>query len=180
MIGLVLAPLIALAVWRWPVTAPRILAGLAVALVLLMPAAVGAVRSLFDYGEIEQRLPKTDALRMDYWSHAIDWIGLHPLRGWGLDASRMFGPGIILHPHNAPLQIWLELGAVGAVAAAAFWGYVFAGLSRPTPSLSAAAAAASIAVYLLFGVNFGVWQEWWLALGALVAVMAVMCAKAEP
>ena len=180
-IGLALAPLTALAVWRWPAAAPKVLAGLAAALVLIMPALVWAVRHFFDYGEIENRMPKTDSLRMDYWSHAIDWIGLHPVRGWGLESSRMFGPGIILHPHNVPLQIWLELGAIGAIAAAAFWGVALARLSRPAPSLAAAATAASAAVYLLFGVNFGVWQEWWLALGALVAMLGVMNAnRAEP
>jgi O-antigen ligase len=89
----------------------------------------------------------------------------------------MFGPGIVLHPHNGPLQIWLELGAVGAVAAAAFWGLALARLSRPAPSLAAAATAACAAVYLLSSVNFGVWQEWWLALGALIAVFAVMNAS---
>jgi hypothetical protein len=29
--------------------------------------------------------------------------------------------------------------------------------------------------YLLFGlVNFGIWQEWWLALGALCAILAIL------
>jgi hypothetical protein len=40
-----------------------------------------------------------------------------------------------------------------------------------------AAAAASAAVYLLFGaLNFGVWQEWWLALGAYLAVLTALAA----
>jgi O-antigen ligase len=175
-IGLVLAPLTALLVWRWPSAAPKALAGLVATLFLVMPGLVWGVRRSFDYTALEDRLPKTDSLRMDYWSHAIDWLALHPVRGWGLEASRMFGPGIVLHPHNVPLQIWLELGAIGAVAAAAFWGLVFARLSRPAPSLAAAATAASAMVYVLFGVNFGVWQEWWLGLGALVAMLAVMTA----
>jgi O-antigen ligase len=176
-VGLALAPLTALVVWRWPATAPKVLAGLAATLFLVMPGLVWAVRRSFDYAALENSLPKTDSLRMDYWSHAIDWLAIHPLRGWGLEASRMFGPGIVLHPHNVPLQIWLELGAVGAIAAAAFWGLAFARLSRPAPSLAAAATAASAVVYVLFGVNFGVWQEWWLGLGALVATLAVMVAE---
>jgi len=134
---------------------------------------VWIVRRTFDYPALERAMPKTDSMRLDYWSHAVDWIALRPLRGWGLDASRMFGPGIKLHPHNVPLQIWMELGVVGAVAAAALWFVAFMRLSGPTRSLGAGAAAASAVVYLLFGLNFGVWQEWWLALGALVAAMAV-------
>lgn len=174
MLGLVLAPVAALAIWRWPQGAPRLMALAAAGLFLLTPLAVGAVRHFFDYAAIRQALPKTDSMRMGYWSHAVDWIGDRPLRGWGLDASRAFGPGIVLHPHNNPLQIWLELGAIGAVVAAAFWGVVLSRLSRPTPDLATAATAACAAAYLLFGVNFGVWQDWWLALGALVAMLSVM------
>jgi O-antigen ligase len=116
-------------------------------------------------------------MRLGYWSHAIDWIKLRPLQGWGLEASRMFGPGIVLHPHNNPLQVWLELGAIGAITAAAFWGVVLSRLARPWSNMTAAASAACCSVYLLFGVNFGVWQEWWLALGALVALLTVANAQ---
>jgi O-antigen ligase len=171
-VGLVLAPVVALGVWLWPRVGPRILAGLAAVLFLAMPAIVWAARRAFDYAALERDVPKTDSMRMDYWSHAIDWIALRPLKGWGLDASRAFGPGIKLHPHNVPLQVWLELGVVGAVLAAAFWSLALARLSQPTRNLRAAATAACAALYLLFGVNFGVWQEWWLALGALLALLS--------
>jgi O-antigen ligase len=173
-LSLILTPLAALIVWRWPQGGPKLMAAAAVALFLGAPLAVWAVRHVFDYAAIQNALPKTDAMRMGYWSHAIDWIRLRPVRGWGLEASRMFGPGIVMHPHNNPLQIWMELGAIGAVTAAAFWGVAFSRLSRPTPNLGAAATAACASAYLLFGVNFGVWEEWWVALGALIAVMAVM------
>ena len=87
----------------------------------------------------------------------------------------MFAPGIKLHPHDGALQIWLELGAVGAVAAAVFWGVTLLRLSRPVRDAANAATAACAAVYLLFGaLNFGLWQEWWLALGALIVALAAM------
>ncbi|HEX4095561.1 MAG TPA: O-antigen ligase family protein, partial [Caulobacteraceae bacterium] len=143
-------------------------------LFLSMPLVVWSVRHFFNYQAIQNALPLTDSMRLGYWSHAIDWIRARPFRGWGLDASRMFGPGIRLHPHNNPLQVWMELGVIGAVLAAAFWVVVLSGLSRAKPSLAMAATAACAAVYLLFGVNFGVWQEWWLGLGAVVAMLAVM------
>ena len=173
-LGLLLAPLAGLLVWAWPRLAPRLMAAGAAGLFLLTPAAVWATRHFLDYEAIRRALPKTDSMRLGYWSHAIDWIHDQPLRGWGLDASRVFGPGIVLHPHNNPLQVWLELGAIGAVAAAAFWGVVLSRLSRQDRDLATAATAACAAAYLLFGVNFGVWQDWWLGLGALVALLAVM------
>lgn len=119
------------------------------------------------------QLPQSWAERVSYWLHAAQRIAEHPLRGWGLDASRTFAPQIQLHPHNGPLQAWLELGSLGALALAAFWLLAFRRLGRGEGrDLVAAAAGASAAVYLLFGfVNFGLWQEWWLALGAMLAVI---------
>lgn len=171
LLGLVVGPVAGLMVWLWPRLGPKALAAVAAAIFLSMPAAVWSIRHYLNWGALEAALPKSDSMRMDYWSHAIDWIWMRPLRGWGLDASRSFGPGIKLHPHNQPLQVWMELGVIGAILAAAFWGVAFAGLSRPRRDLTAAAAAASAAVYILFGVNFGVWQEWWLGLGAMVALL---------
>ena len=174
-IALVAAPLAGLAVWRWPSGAPRLMALAAAAMFLFTPLVVWAVRRFADYEAIELAIPKSYAQRMGYWSHAIDWIAVRPVRGWGLDASRMFAPGIRLHPHDGALQVWLELGAVGAITAAAFWGVSLLRLARPARDAAAAAAAACAAVYLLFGaLNFGLWQEWWLALGALIVAFAAL------
>lgn len=173
-LGLIVAPLAAIVVWRWPVGGPRTLAVVAAALFITMPLVIWGVRAQFNYAALQAALPQTDAIRLGYWSHALDWIRAQPFRGWGLDASRSFSPGIRLHPHNQPLQVWMELGVVGAVLAAAFWGVALAGLARPKARLTVGAAAASASVFLLFGVNFGLWQEWWLGLGALVAMLTVL------
>ncbi len=158
-----------LAAWRWPRAAPIGL-GVAAALhVLIMPL----VMVLLVNSGIAVATPQSWAERLVYWAHAVDWWVLHPLRGWGLDASRAFGPGIQLHPHNGALQLWLELGVLGAFAGAAAWALMLRRLAKPAPDLVAAGALASAAVYLLFGaVSFGLWQEWWLAVGALVACVA--------
>jgi O-antigen ligase len=172
---------VGLAAWRWPRGTPKALAGSIAAFFLLAPALMWLVKRSGDVEAMQAALPPSWSQRLGYWSHAADWIGDKPLQGWGLDASRMFAPGIQLHPHDDALQVWLELGLVGAVAAAAFWGLTLARLSRPTRDLTTAATAASLAAYLLFGgVNFGVWQEWWLALGALVAVLVALHRRAAP
>lgn len=179
-IAVLLASLVGLAVWRWPAAAPRIVGGIAAALCITMPALVWLVRRIGVYETLQQSVPLSWGMRMSYWSHAVDWIGDHPLRGWGLDASRMFAPGIQLHPHNGELQVWLELGALGALAAAAFWWLALRRLARPEADLASAAITASAGVYLLFGgLNFGIWQEWWLGLGALVAALGAMLVRQE-
>ena len=120
------------------------------------------------------------AIRLDIWRFAVARILEHPFFGWGLDASRMFSPNIPLHTHDAAIQIWLELGAVGAVLACLFWAWVVVQIdkleARDRPA--AAAAAAAVAAYLTIGaLSFGVWQEWWLALGALTAAVCMALAK---
>jgi O-antigen ligase len=168
-----LAGAVVLATLRWPADAPRALGSLAAVAYIVMPAVVIAGRAAAQALHLSPTLPLSWAMRLGYWTHAADWIGDHPVRGWGLEASREFGPGIVLHPHNGPLQVWLELGAVGALMAAAVWWLALSKLTREKPDLVAAAATASAAVYLLFGgVNFGLWQEWWLALAALAAAVA--------
>ncbi|MDO9430728.1 MAG: O-antigen ligase family protein [Phenylobacterium sp.] len=179
-LALVVSVLFGLAVYRWPVVAPRVLGGMAALLFLTAPGVVWLTRKLGWFQEVEASVSLSWSQRMGYWRHAGDWIGDHPLRGWGLEASREFAPGIILHPHNAALQIWLELGLIGAMSAAVFWGAVLAGLSRPERDVGRAAAAATAGAYLVFSaVSFGVWQEWWLALGA-VAAAACMALLHQP
>jgi O-antigen ligase len=174
-IAIVLSALVLPAALRWPKAAPRTLGGLAVIYVLAAPLVVWLVRASGDYLQIEHAIPLSWAERMGYWSHAVDWIKDHPLRGWGLEASRMFGPGIVLHPHDDALQVWLELGGLGAVLVAGLWWSMLRRLARARADVGAAGAASAASVYLLFGaLNFDTWHEWWLALGALVAVAAAL------
>jgi O-antigen ligase len=170
-----------LVVWLWPRVGPRVIAGGAAALTFLMPAIIWAARATGHYGEYEQKLQLSWSTRMVYWSHAIDLIARHPLKGLGLDSSRTLGPDMGLHPHNGALQVWLELGLPGAVAAATFWGLSLMRLSRRQPDLEMAGVAGSAAAFLLFSwVNYGLWQQWWLALGAYVVVIAAMLSHRDP
>lgn len=164
-----------LLVWSRPTLGPRLIAGAAAAFSLLMPGLIWMVRATGDYGVLEHDVPLSWSARMNYWSHTIDWISQEPVRGWGLDASRAMGSGISLHPHNGALQLWLELGLIGAVTAAAFWGLCFIRLEREEPDLAMSAVAGSAVAFLLFAwINYGVWQQWWMALGALIPVIAAM------
>jgi O-antigen ligase len=75
-----------------------------------------------------------------------------------------------LHPHNNALQVWLELGAVGAVLAAALVALLMlaAGASPVAPAALGAAVAGAITGQL----SFGAWQAWWIASVVLAAVVA--------
>jgi hypothetical protein len=182
------APLVALPVcsaamlivWLWPRIGPKIFGSVIAAVWLVMPFLVWGVRETGRYGLFEQEVPPSWAARMSYWSHAVDRILLRPLEGWGLDASRTMAPDIVLHPHNTALQVWLELGLPGAVGAATFWGLSTFRLSRRQPDLEMAAVAGSVAAYLLLSwLTYGQWQQWWVAIGVYISVIAAMLSSSS-
>lgn len=123
--------------------------------------------------------PSWDA-RLNIWAFAANQIVEHALRGWGIDASRIFGNAIPLHTHNAALQLWLELGALGAALAAAFFAWILYRIVAWTGEnrRDGAMAAASLTSYVMIGgLSFGVWQEWWLALGVIAAIACTIAQK---
>jgi len=182
----VLAALAAgLLVWIAVQLLGRLAAGSLIALVaapfVFAPLLVlsGVQRGVF--ATLHRLVPASWDARLDIWAFAAGNIQHHPLRGWGLDASRTFGPAIPLHTHNAPLQIWLELGAVGAALVGVFFAWLAYGILRMTARSrgNGAMAAAALTTYIVIGgLSFGVWQEWWLALGALTLIACNLATRA--
>jgi O-antigen ligase len=120
--------------------------------------------------------------RLDIWAFASAKVTEKPWMGWGLDASRTFEAAIPVHTHDAALQIWLELGAVGALLAALFWMTMWAAVEsmvRRDRRLGAVWAATAVAYLTIGAVSFGVWQEWWLTLGVLALVACTCLARAR-
>ena len=144
--------------------------------------------------------PRTWEHRVGMWSYAAAEISSVGLLGAGYDASRVLAdrgdiigdiaPGaspavaemeaMRLHPHNAVLQIWLELGAPGVAALMLVLAGIGAAFLRARASVPsrAGAAGALAAMSVPFLVGFGVWQGWWLATLGLVAASAVLTARA--
>ncbi len=136
-----------------------------------------------DGGEL---LPFSGRHRLEIWRFASERILEHPLAGWGFnvarvfpDADRILDPAsgamqMPLHPHNAALQWWLELGLPGAVAGAvAILLLALAAARLPTPATRAAALALLASALVVSMLSYGAWQNWWLAaLGLAAAAMA--------
>ena len=142
------------------------------------------------------------AERILIWNFVDRNIRERPILGWGLDASRRMPGGkervwvttcdappdapfpsinsevLPLHPHNAVLQIWLELGGVGVLAAlfglvASLWRFY-----RAHPGRSAAALTAMVVAALPVAlISFGIWQEWWVAVLLLNAALGAALAQ---
>lgn len=130
--------------------------------------------------------------RLEIWSFVGGKIAEKPVFGWGLDSSRAIPGGIDvipgapsgqqwlpLHPHNAALQLWLELGAPGALLFALFVAWVWLALASVAwPPLYAAAAGSSLVTALIVGFgSYGVWQEWWIATEFLTLFTILVMAR---
>ena len=161
---------IALALGATVICAPLIVAG-----ALALPSLEEAIAGQGSFGH-----------RMRIWEYATGMIANHPVLGLGLDASRHLATGgtgtganadlMPLHPHNVPIQIWLELGAIGALIGAAFFAAVCRAVASAVKYRSGRAIliGAIVCATCIIGLSYGAWQWWWLSTLWLVA--AISCA----
>ena len=130
--------------------------------------------------------------RLQIWSFVGDRIAEKPLFGWGLDSARAIPGGnqripygylgqtmLPLHPHNAPLQLWLELGLPGALLAGVLIAGVWLALGKvPWPRLYAAAAGGSLVTALVVALgSYGAWQEWFISSEFLTLFLIIVMAR---
>lgn len=166
-----------MAAWR-PVVRPILIAGTAF-VILLTPLGP---QTIFDPLEMAQNqlLPNPMVHRFHIWKFASDKISEKPITGHGLNASRTmaepsqratdkvrgdYGELLPLHPHNFSIQVWLELGAVGAVLLAIAIGFLiqwFAGATQSRSRATIFTGQFCVAAVLL-SFSIGVWQGWFLA-----------------
>lgn len=182
--ALVVSTVVFVAVRLWGRVALMIWLGVLLLYLLAAPLLVQGLGAVAQIHPAPGDRVESWAIRLDIWRFTVERIMERPFFGWGLDASRMFSPNIPLHTHSAALQIWLELGAVGASLAALFWVWIgtrLDALESQDRNLAAAACACASAYLTIGALSFGVWQEWWLALGALaVAACAALRAARRP
>jgi O-antigen ligase len=130
--------------------------------------------------------------RLEIWSFVGGRIAERPLLGWGLDSSRAIPGGteltpegrawLPLHPHNVPLQLWLELGVPGAALLALFAAWIWLAIGRVRwPRPYAAAAAGSLAAGFTIALGaYGAWEEWWIASEFIAAFLIIATARLLP
>ena len=144
--------------------------------------------------------------RLLIWKTAGERIFERPFAGHGMDTSRaLYGQKdkterifydragnpvwwtgalepIPLHPHNAVLQIWLELGLVGAAGLALLLAATLRALARSR--LARADKAACFALFTtgltMASVSYGIWQGWWLGALWLTVAFAAASARGQP
>ena len=127
-------------------------------------------------------VPATVLHRVEIWHATATAILDRPLLGHGVDATRELDLAAIgarpyqlltanpIHPHSLVLQLWLDLGLVGVVAAGLLlWCTIRRVTALPDPWRSAALAAAAAGVFTAL-VSYGIWQETWLCIAAITVL----------
>jgi O-antigen ligase len=184
--------------------APRAAAGVLTAIVVLIIVAAPFAAARIPPSEIlQQQWPfnveqttagksavRSGQHRLLIWQFTAERIADKPLFGWGFNASRRLPggdvvvigglPALPLHPHNAALQWWVELGAIGAALGAAIVLLAGGALRRVPDPRSAAIGVALFASSATIGcMSFGVWQSWWIAALALAAAFQVTTTRGD-
>ncbi len=67
------------------------------------------------------------------------------------------------HPHNIFLELWVELGLIGAIAGLGVGTWLFTELGAMEPRLMAPRLALLVSVVGVGLVGLSAWQPWWLA-----------------
>ncbi|MBL6931626.1 MAG: O-antigen ligase family protein [Rhodospirillales bacterium] len=186
---------VAVACW-----APRIATvGLMTVLVigiLAGPAVLKETPPLQKYVDVLPQLPNSTYHRLIIWEEVVDRIWQRPVIGFGFDSSRgmtdaktsqdfsltyrgkriyeIHSEPIPLHPHNAALQVWLELGGLGATLYTAIL-LVLVRLVGRSNSFQGAVGLGTLttAIFISF-TAYGAWQSWWQATLWMVAAVVAL------
>ncbi len=176
--------------WMLPRSARRLaMAAVLIAVLGILPIA----RTLYSAGGTEwEALGVTARHRVEIWYFTTEFVAERPIFGHGMAASRAIenrgiqsqfqepGQSIIpLHPHNVFLQVWLELGIVGAAAALAFGLAVVRVMVRLPAPAQIFAIGQFMTTIAMLSVAYGAWQSWWVA-GLLSAALATVLAARKP
>jgi len=178
-----------IAALTWPRWIPRMICVAITIGVLTAPFIPGLLPNPLVSNKNLEWFSPSSAHRILIWKNTVGHIKQKPLLGSGLDATRglysakdrikynfpsslsngvayqvKYEP-IPLHSHNAVLQVWLELGAIGALIGI---GVLISILHAIDRGLSLRIyRATSIGMFstalTLACISFGIWQSWWLS-----------------
>lgn len=125
--------------------------------------------------------------RLQIWDYMTARVLERPLEGWGLASAKSVpiratelasyvgfdDKGI--YPHNQWLQLWVELGALGAAAGLAFAWLVLARIRRLPPPARPFALAAFASAMAVAGANYEITTDsWWAALAACAILFGIL------
>jgi O-antigen ligase len=184
---------------RWPGASGIALAAIVFALFVGAPFAESVSNGVSNLLDSVGFTESTIRHRLDIWAFVSERVAGRPLTGWGLDSSRAIPGGqalitndagetpnllatrLPLHPHNATLQFWVELGLPGALMAALIVSSTILAAARVANDFAVRGAllAAITAALVVSQMSFGIWQGWWLSTLWLLAAFVIATGSHE-
>ncbi len=169
-----------------PVLAGRLVVWGGALVILAQPFLVLAIEWVDPSRSFDIEVASVGA-RLDIWIAVAHKTMEAPFFGHGLEATRSItdwtneflyfaGPDIP-HPHNGILQVWIEMGLVGALMTALIWVGLTRSIDQFKPDDHPALLALASAVLVVVGVSHGLWQSWWL--WGVFGVVAVTLTQAR-
>ena len=185
-VALVGSLVVFLLAWKWRRLAIKALAVLwCAAFVVVVPASFLAYESGLHFADW---LPKSARARVILWQYTAEQTLNRPILGAGVNSTPFLskqqkeaGPreqpkGFVYprtlghHSHDLFLQVWHELGSVGALLFA-IAGTAVALLIFSLPAVTQPFACAAFAAFALVGAfAWGIWQSWFMCAVALLPI----------
>lgn len=182
----------ALAALRGRLVARLLTAGL-IAIVCIQPYFGTLAATLLPDRLLDVTAEAHSRERIAIWQSFEAVVRQRPMTGLGFGTSAVAGQSAAAshvaperkemlgasHAHNAPLQVWVELGLPGT--ALLIWALVFVGRRLETATVhSRIVGSALLASVSAVGmVGHGAWQGWWIAAVGLACALLSIPAQAD-
>jgi O-antigen ligase len=171
--------------WIAPRLTAILLAWGTAAYVVVLPVALHLVAAR--RAALAAFLKHSGVNRLEIWDYMTARVFEHPMRGWGLRnasfvpihpdelAHYLYTDPHGIYPHNQWLELWVELGALGAVLGLVFALLVLWRVRRLPESIRPFAYAAFASAMTLASVNYEVVTDsWWCALTASGLLFSIL------
>jgi hypothetical protein len=123
--------------------------------------------------------------RLEIWDFIARRVMEDPVTGFGVDATRSitdfdstttyFPTNHILHPHNTPLQLWIEFGVFGIICGLGFLWLCYHALMRLNVKDRTVPFITFCGVMVFLMVSWSLWSSWLIAvLFLLTALMSCL------
>jgi exopolysaccharide production protein ExoQ len=95
------------------------------------------------------------------------------------DAGKRYGDALPLHPHNAILQVWLELGLPGIILYLGLGVFTIMSIvDRHRSKFESAMMFGQFStIMIIANLSFGIWQAWWISTIWVSAALMVMVSE---
>lgn len=135
--------------------------------------------------------------RVGIWSLTAEQALASPLIGVGARMTYILGPEFMekaqeedlvknglkrrmsRHAHNAFLQMWFELGAIGALLLSVVGVMLVEGIGRLRDAAQPYACATFATCMVMAGLSYGMWQGWFIALFATTVIGLMVVARGD-